>query len=211
MSAKISVYCKNCGQEIHVLPTQLGREVRCRHCHGNTLLSLEESPPEEEVVVLDDHVEEFEDEDAFAPIYGRRVYEEGSADLTTMVDVTFLLLIFFMVTAAFAMQRSIEVPPPQSSESTAQEQMHEEVDPNAVVIRILKDDSVHLEDQQMPSRQELLAVLREMTRPQGELPSVKCMQVFADGHASYKTVIMVLDCGNAVGLKDIQLKTEDQE
>ncbi|HUG70447.1 MAG TPA: biopolymer transporter ExbD [Pirellulaceae bacterium] len=36
----------------------------------------------------------------------------SESDMTPMVDVTFLLLIFFMVTAAFAMQRSMVVPKP---------------------------------------------------------------------------------------------------
>lgn len=35
-------------------------------------------------------------------------------DMTPMVDVTFLLLIFFMVTAAFSMQKSIEMPRQQT-------------------------------------------------------------------------------------------------
>ena len=37
-------------------------------------------------------------------------------DMTPMVDVTFLLLIFFMVTAAFAMQKSFHVPTPKSDQ-----------------------------------------------------------------------------------------------
>ncbi len=38
------------------------------------------------------------------------------ADMTPMVDVTFLLLIFFMVTAAFTMQSAIVVPKPSPPE-----------------------------------------------------------------------------------------------
>ena len=34
--------------------------------------------------------------------------EESEMDITPMVDVTFLLLIFFMITASFAMQKSLE-------------------------------------------------------------------------------------------------------
>ena len=38
------------------------------------------------------------------------------ADMTPMVDATFLLLIFFMVTAAFTMQSAIVVPKPSPPE-----------------------------------------------------------------------------------------------
>jgi hypothetical protein len=37
------------------------------------------------------------------------------------------------------------------------------------------------------------------------------MLVFADGYARHETVVMVLDAGNAVSMKDIQLKTEWEE
>ena len=37
---------------------------------------------------------------------------ESELDLTPMIDVTFLILIFFMVTASFSMQRAIETPNP---------------------------------------------------------------------------------------------------
>ena len=53
--------------------------------------------------------EEEEDGDPAIVFGGRReVSEEDDLDMTPMVDVTFLLLIFFMVTASFTLQKSIE-------------------------------------------------------------------------------------------------------
>ena len=49
----------------------------------------------------------------------RKKCESGELDMTPMVDVTFLLLIFFMVTASFSLQKSIEVPQ-QKSDSPSQ-------------------------------------------------------------------------------------------
>ena len=45
---------------------------------------------------------------------------EDDLDMTPMVDVTFLLLIFFMVTAAFSLQKSINVPTPEKEENATQ-------------------------------------------------------------------------------------------
>ena len=42
-----------------------------------------------------------------------RKRQDGATDMTPMVDVTFLLLIFFMVTAAFSLRRAIEIPSPR--------------------------------------------------------------------------------------------------
>ena len=43
----------------------------------------------------------------------KRGHHEASVELTPLIDVVFLLLIFFMVTAAFSLQRSLQVPTPQ--------------------------------------------------------------------------------------------------
>ena len=48
------------------------------------------------------------------PIGNKANREETEMDMTPMVDVTFLLLIFFMVTASFALQKAVELPPQQS-------------------------------------------------------------------------------------------------
>ena len=40
--------------------------------------------------------------------------DDGELDMTPMVDVTFLLLIFFVMTAAFTIQTSLPIPTPQS-------------------------------------------------------------------------------------------------
>ncbi len=52
-------------------------------------------------------VEEEEDEE---PLIERRALRNDHIDMTPMVDITFLLLIFFMSTANFTLQKSLEVP-----------------------------------------------------------------------------------------------------
>ena len=64
------------------------------------------------------------------PIGNAKNREETEMDMTPMVDVTFLLLIFFMVTASFSLQKSMPLPPPQSDapSSTPQEIEQDEMD-----------------------------------------------------------------------------------
>lgn len=54
-----------------------------------------------------------EDEDDDAPILGhrRRKLDPGDLDITPMIDVTFLLLIFFMVTSTMKEPATADVPP----------------------------------------------------------------------------------------------------
>ncbi len=57
-----------------------------------------------------------DDDEDFEPEFNikKEPIPEDELDMTPMVDVTFLLLIFFMVTASFTLQKSIKQPPAQS-------------------------------------------------------------------------------------------------
>ncbi len=203
VKTRISVYCTQCGKKIRVSPTQLGRKAVCPHCRKTTILA----EPEEASVAEERTTGEPESE----PIIPRRkLAHVEEVDLTSMVDVTFLLLIFFMVTAAFSLQRSLEIPPPEGGEaqSAGSVAAPSVQDGNSVIVRVTKDNTVWVEDREIPSRQELLAVLRDLTNPRGQLPPITTMLVLADGYARHETVVMVLDAGNAVSMKSIQLKTE---
>jgi len=64
--------------------------------------------------------DEDEDEDEIDEVLIRKERPEEEMDMTPMVDVTFLLLIFFMVTAAFSLQKSIEMPRQQTDAPSTQ-------------------------------------------------------------------------------------------
>jgi len=61
-----------------------------------------------------------EEEDEIDEVLIRKKRPEEEMDMTPMVDVTFLLLIFFMVTAAFSLQKSIEMPRQQTDAPSTQ-------------------------------------------------------------------------------------------
>lgn len=54
--------------------------------------------------------EEEEEPEPQAPFGGRAEPDDDEMDLTPMVDVTFLLLIFFIVTASFQLQKAVQQP-----------------------------------------------------------------------------------------------------
>ena len=139
---------------------------------------------------------------------------EDDLDMTPMVDVTFLLLIFFMVTAAFSLQKSIEIPPPDEQESSTQARTIEEIeeDDDYVIIRIDRYNAVWVDDSEAPSEQEMLVKLREARRPPpgGNSRGPSRLLVLADGNARHETVVMALDAGNAVGMEDVRLATMDE-
>lgn len=138
---------------------------------------------------------------------------DAEMDMTPMVDVTFLLLIFFMVTAAFTMQRSFEVPTPNSDQASTTTVQDPEEDENVIVLRIDEFNTFHVlapawdEEQEAPSKQDLLVSLRE-ARQSG---SASQLLVKAHGDARYEKVIMAMDAGTAVGMDDVKLMTVEDD
>ena len=143
----------------------------------------------------------------------KREYDE--MDMTSMVDLTFLLLIFFMVTAAYSLQRSIEIPPPDRQEHVAQARTLEELeqDDDYVIVEIHGDNTVFVDQSPAPSEQELLVRLREAREgvPGSGSKGPSSLLVLASGECRHETVVMALDAGNAVGMENVRLATRDEE
>ena len=76
------------------------------------------------------------DDDDDEPVYVKKKREEEELDMTPMVDVTFLLLIFFMVTAAFSLQKSIEMPRQQTDAPSTTVVEEEEEDLEMVEVQV---------------------------------------------------------------------------
>ncbi len=140
---------------------------------------------------------------------------EDVMDMTPMVDVVFQLLIFFMMTAAFSLQKSLEVPPPDPKDEAAQSQTLEELENenDFVIVRIDREGVVTVEGQDAPSEQDLLTKLREARSGEANGGAGRSgMLVLADPACRHETVVRVLDAGNAVGMERIRLATvEDTE
>jgi len=156
------------------------------------------------------HVDDEDDEagDAFVSFADDRTEFESEMDMTPMVDVTFLLLIFFMVTASFSLQKSIEQPVQKQDEpSTNVTQEEFEDNPDYVVVQIDEFDSYRVIaadfDEEAPSEQELLIKLRRARDGRGGRVPTKLL-VTAHGEASHGRVVMALDAGTEVGMEQVQ-------
>ena len=143
-----------------------------------------------------------------------RVKPQVEMDMTPMVDVTFLLLIFFTVTASFAMQKSLEFPSPdQQQNDTAQSRTIAAVEnrDDYIVVRIDGDNVYHVDDRETYSRQELLSVLREIKNAgTGNLGIPLNLLIIAGNTAKHETVVSAIDVGNAVGFARIRYSTVDE-
>ncbi|RIK81655.1 MAG: hypothetical protein DCC67_07990 [Planctomycetota bacterium] len=132
---------------------------------------------------------------------------DDEMDLTPMVDVTFLLLIFFMITAAFAVQKAINVPPVSDSDA-AQSQTVDELEENSIVVRVDADNVYWIaapgwsEERQAVSQAEMRSQIRE-ARAGGKGPTRLLVQ--AHGSARHENVVAALDAGSGSGMEEIRL------
>lgn len=152
------------------------------------------------------------DEDPAIDFGGKASSENEEMDMTPMVDVVFLLLIFFMVTASFTVQKSIEQP-------------HSKVDePSNVVIEEPEDEDEYVEviiDQtntffvttreaeevEAPSAREMRAQMRDAKLGN----NANRLIITAHVDALHKNVVTVWDAGNANGMERIEMRTTDED
>lgn len=136
---------------------------------------------------------------------------EDELDMTPMVDVTFLLLIFFMVTASFSLQKSIEQPPPQTDEPS---DIVQEEDPDKDYVTVLIDQnntfyvtSRDEDEVECPSRREMFTRVKEAKN----MSNVGRMIIRAHVDSMHKKVISAWDAGVVAGIESISIETTEEE
>lgn len=147
----------------------------------------------------------------------KRHVEEAEMDMTPMVDIVFQLLIFFMITASFTMQKAMPVPKPKDdrpSTQASQPEEQEDVLPVTIIVDHIGSFFIELEDderQEVPSEQELIVKLRQVKRDAGGDATVTVM-VKAHGEAPHYRVVMAADSATTAGFGKVGLQTiEDDE
>jgi len=146
-----------------------------------------------------------ESDDADGGISRRRP-EFDEMDLTPMVDVTFLLLIFFMITAAFDLQKKFDVAPSKSEES-AMTTTIEETDDLAVKVEIGHDNKVYIDDEVVDSYREIADVLTAARIGNAELE----LQLRIDPASRHEMRMRVNDAGTQAGFSRIRSTLGDVE
>ncbi len=127
-------------------------------------------------------------------------------DLTPMVDVTFLLLIFFMITASFSVQKTLPTPVPEPDEEGVSQQLvtMEELEQEAIVIRLEADDEVFLDDQPVASLADLPDALRDAMNAPGQTSRGEVVIQAADA-ARHEAIVAAYDAAAGEGVERVRL------
>ena len=127
--------------------------------------------------------------------------EEDDLDMTPMVDVTFLLLIFFMITASFTIQKSMPTQPPQEEAQAAAAALEpEEIEEEPVLVEIFADNSVAVEGKKVPLGRPLVdALARERVTARRTAVTIEL-----EPAATHGTVVAVQDAAIEAGMEEIK-------
>jgi biopolymer transport protein ExbD len=122
--------------------------------------------------------------------------DEAQIDLTPMLDVVFIMLIFFIVTASFIKEAGVEVNRPEASTSDPKENVN-------ILVAITATNEIWMDGRRIDVR----AVRANIERLHAENPK-GAVVIQADNESNTETVVGVLDAAREAGVYDVSLATD---
>ena len=121
-------------------------------------------------------------------------------NLTPLIDVVFLLLIFFMVSTSFSNETRLTLTLP---EAVYAEQVP--ADAKALSVVVDKNGFYRVNDKALPDidTETLASALRNLSQQDFNLP----LEISADANAPYQAVVSVIDIAGELGFVQINLTT----
>ncbi|CAI8339599.1 MAG: ExbD/TolR family protein [Porticoccaceae bacterium] len=128
----------------------------------------------------------------------RKGEDDSQIDLTPMLDVVFIMLIFFIVTASFVNETGLNVDRPPTTDQPPPDSAN-----TNIVFRISESNEIMLEGRRIDIR----SVRANVERLHAEKPEAK---VVINSHPKAKTevFVMISDQAREAGVYDISLSTE---
>ena len=125
--------------------------------------------------------------------------DEPSIDLTPLIDVVFLLVIFFMVSTTFLKEADFKIDLPQSSQQPAP------VKQDRLEIAIDAQGRYFVNDQAVTGTdiEALKSALEETAGTERDLPFV----IRADGKTPHQAVVTAMDAAGQLGFRHLAIAT----
>jgi len=126
----------------------------------------------------------------------RRRAEQSEVNMTPMLDVVFIMLIFFIVTASFVKEAGVDVirPPAVTAESK---------DKGNILIAITENGQIWIDRRQVDPR----SLRASIERLHGENPN-GAIVIQADQKSQNHLLIAVMDAAKAAGVNQVAIAAE---
>jgi biopolymer transport protein ExbD len=122
--------------------------------------------------------------------------EEDAVNLTPMLDVVFIMLIFFIVTASFVKEAGIDVNRPSAATAERKEKGN-------ILVAISENNQIWIDRRQVDPR----ALRANLERMHAENPN-GAVVIQADEESKNKLLVLVMDAARTVGVKNVSIAAE---
>lgn len=119
-------------------------------------------------------------------------------NMTPLIDMIFIILIFFIVTASFVKESGVDVNRPNAKSAVPQERAN-------IMISVTKDGEVWIDRQKVDPR----VVRSHVARLRAEHPEGSVV-VLADEESRTGLVVQVVDQARLAGAENVAVATRDQ-
>ncbi len=125
--------------------------------------------------------------------------ERRSLNLTPLIDVVFLLLIFFMVSTTFEKQSKLKIELPEASPNAVASAQ------NDLIIAIAQNGAFYVNNNEVPNAQisSLTKALNAVANEQRDMPVI----IKADANVAHKHVVMAMDVLANMGFTTVSMAT----
>jgi biopolymer transport protein ExbD len=130
----------------------------------------------------------------------RRIDGEAEINITPMLDIVFIMLIFFIVTTSFVREEGLEVSRPANAPPKEIRQDH-----GPIVVRIDHNSLISLNGRILKQG----AVQANLEREKAEKPSSPLI-VAAHPDADTQALVIILDAAEASGIESVSVATHSQ-
>ena len=122
--------------------------------------------------------------------------EESEVNLTPMLDVVFIMLIFFIVTASFVKEAGIDITRPPAATAERKERGN-------ILIAITANDQIWIDRRQVDAR----AIRANIERLHAENPQGSVV-IQADKDSKNGLLVQVMDAARLAGVSSVALAAE---
>lgn len=137
--------------------------------------------------------------------FRRQKLEEAGVNLTPLIDVVFLLLIFFMVSTTFTRETQLKIDLPQASSG----ETVESAPAQQIEVTISATGETAINDKVLidPSLERLKTSLERESAGNNTLPVI----ITADAQTPHQSVITAMDAAGQLGFSRLRLTTSQME
>lgn len=130
----------------------------------------------------------------------RHIDDEAEINITPMLDIVFIMLIFFIVTTSFVKEKGLEVSRPSNAPPKEIKQ-----DKGPIVVKIDSASLISVKGRIL----EPDAVEANLERERAEKPD-STLIVAAHPEAETEALVTILDAASAVGIESVNVATSSQ-